>query len=503
MKTVKEWASAFKVSGEQYALWMREAPKGESFTFWCLRSGKLNEDDYIGWAREFYGLASLHTQYFHQPLNPNLWHKIHSVANWSAEMLPIAEWDGVIFIGCVEPNRELSWSFPVQYVLAKARDLKKIWQSLVPNVPLEQPPMDERSFVGIPPTPDKQTSNTLHLDVSISRTGMRTAPPLQPVPPPRPPQAEELREAPPAHSITSIKLDGSIDAGSPAASGTSHVSDEPSIIDEPLGLNLNLAKNSANKDRDFMAELANSVLGPTTAAPTAAPNLDDELTMAPEGFKLPPQPQAAAKPVAAQAAAKPTAPPRPPPTASHAAAPVSPIASAPQPTAPPQPKAPPPIPGSAPGAPMAGTGGSPQMNPLYVKFLTRISSVFGGGMIIEINRDNFIPVVWDEAFRPTGDNARRVWNLNPPSAFRIAYRTGQPYIGHVVETPTNNEFFSAWGFVSMPKSILVQPVKNSEEVVTHLLLCLSDGIRKNHQVLSEGERLGTDFAELAQRQAAA
>jgi len=136
----------------------------------------------------------------------------------------------------------------------------------------------------------------------------------------------------------------------------------------------------------------------------------------------------------------------------------------------------------------------------FIHLLPEFRMVFAGGMICEIENDNFKPVCWDEAFKPATPEAQKVWNLNPASAFRIAYRTGMPYLGPVVATDVNAKFFSAWGFATPPQIVLIRPIKDGMRV-THFLICISDVVQKNHILLSEGDRIArllTDSLGLAQ-----
>ncbi len=130
MKALKAWAEALGIEPAKIQAWAQEAPQHESLTFWCLLSGRIRSSDYFAWAVEHYGLAMLSEGYFAQNPNRDLWMKIQSVANWSAQLLPVDEWDGTVFVACVEPPDGIQWSFPVQYVLATARDLQSHWERL-------------------------------------------------------------------------------------------------------------------------------------------------------------------------------------------------------------------------------------------------------------------------------------------------------------------------------------------------------------------------------------
>ncbi len=128
MQQQSAWAKALNIPKAQYDEWKMIAPTEESFTFWCLHSGRIVASKYFAWAKDHYGFALLNDKYFSLQPNMDFWKMIHTVANWSPWMLPLEQWDGVIFIGCVEPPSETAWSFPVCYVLAQPGDLEKLWQ---------------------------------------------------------------------------------------------------------------------------------------------------------------------------------------------------------------------------------------------------------------------------------------------------------------------------------------------------------------------------------------
>lgn len=130
MPTTPIWAKALQIPKALLDEWLTIAPIEESFTFWCLFTGRIDIGAYFNWAKEQYGLAYLEAPYFKQEPNRALWSQIHSVANWSPWMLPIEQWDGVVFVACVEPPAEHTWSFPVSYVLADPNQLEQLWQRL-------------------------------------------------------------------------------------------------------------------------------------------------------------------------------------------------------------------------------------------------------------------------------------------------------------------------------------------------------------------------------------
>jgi len=403
-KSLKPWVQPLRVSPTEFQAWSKDSNKSESLTFWCLENGKIAPEDYFSWAKEHYGLPLLSTEFFsHAKPNAELWNHIQSVANWSAEMLPLTQWDGVVFIACVEPKDDIQWSFPVSYVLAKPEDLKFYWQSLMTS--------QEKSFAGIPPTPDKQTS------------------------------------------ITQIPAE------------------------QPAGMNLEKISNvKAAPGVDYMDELAKKITPISKVDQLAPDNLtwsaDDISTdsiSAPDGFKL--QFNSPPEPVVIQPV-KETQPVSAVPL--HVAA----VAPAEVFTAPPKAE-----------------------NP-YVKFIPILKSQFVGGMILEVNNNFAQPVCWDENFKTDTPESEKPISLSTASLFRVATRTKQPYLGHVVETEVNQTFFKNWGFSKNPETVLVQPILINN-MVTHLIVCLCDNLKKTHQNLRAGDKLAEEFiASLATQQAA-
>ncbi|MBK8203025.1 MAG: hypothetical protein IPK68_12120 [Bdellovibrionales bacterium] len=132
---MKPWAQALQVAGQNYSQWNLEVPDGLNFTYWCLETNKINQDEYLSWARDHYGLASLNRNYFEKMPDIELLERTSTVANWSQWLLPICEWDGVIFVACVEPLQDQNWSFPVQFVLAESSEIKKYWDRIYQSHP--------------------------------------------------------------------------------------------------------------------------------------------------------------------------------------------------------------------------------------------------------------------------------------------------------------------------------------------------------------------------------
>lgn len=144
LKISKEnWASALNVSESQLRTWKNELPKNRSLTHWCLEQGLLDPSAYFKWAKNHYGLAYLDPRFFNEAFDQKLWQQIQSVANWSQEMIPVAQWNGVAFVACAEPPAEIQWSFPVRYLLANPEDMNRFWSKLHSKETTSEPSIPE------------------------------------------------------------------------------------------------------------------------------------------------------------------------------------------------------------------------------------------------------------------------------------------------------------------------------------------------------------------------
>lgn len=409
---VKAWLEALGVTQEKYLNWQKQLPKNESLLRWCLLNQKISSTDYFAWAAEYYGLAVLKQDFFNQAPNIKLWQQIQSVANWSNSFMPILEWDGVIFIACLEPREDVTWSFTVRYVLADAASLDKYWQ-------------------------------TLH------QPTMQTAPVPVPVPAPAPTIAQN------SPSISSLEPS--------SLTPPTHFSDQP----EGLTLNLKLPETpplpALDAPEGFHFTAAPEGLANDTSAPLVQPN---KTLDAPEGIKLDapiglsfdaPEGLSSSVIQFKQASV--------PATLNDATEIVTEKDNS------------------------VATAHS-QTN--YSEFLFRIENDFLGGMILAVQNEQFQSLAWDTKFKPTTQKAQGSWSLSNPSAFRVAFRTKLPYLGHVVDTPINKDFFSSWGYEELPKQILIQPVIANHKV-QYFLLLLTDSNKKNHMLLSAAEKLGAEW----------
>jgi hypothetical protein len=93
-----------------------------------LRSGLMNEEDYLAWASETYQLPIVDAAFFKSAEN----HKLlldNSSSEWTDTFFPILEWENRLYIACLEPN-EIGINKPYSFVLAPIVAMESLWNKM-------------------------------------------------------------------------------------------------------------------------------------------------------------------------------------------------------------------------------------------------------------------------------------------------------------------------------------------------------------------------------------
>ncbi len=124
----------------------------------------------------------------------------------------------------------------------------------------------------------------------------------------------------------------------------------------------------------------------------------------------------------------------------------------------------------------------------FQQHFTELKQHFIAAWILRMDNNQLKPWKWDPVLKPMSDQATRSIDTTKPSLFRIVCRTKLPYHGHAVESPTNIEFFKAWGFAELPKHVTAVPIL-SGETLTGVMLAVGDSSANTPQVLLFAEKL--------------
>ena len=122
------WSKHFKVSEKDFERWQSKTP-GDSFLFWSLKEKIVSTKDYLEWAVEHYQIPLLNDIFFEQYImKKKEWKEVKELSSWTKEKIPVAVWNELVFIGCLEPSPyEKDFDFEYRFVLVSNFALEKMW----------------------------------------------------------------------------------------------------------------------------------------------------------------------------------------------------------------------------------------------------------------------------------------------------------------------------------------------------------------------------------------
>lgn len=129
------WAQKFGVVDSELQEIKQQLKDGEDPLRWFLLTGKVPEREYLRWAMETYSIPLVQNDFFSIPPDPVFWNAVKDIYSWTPGFIPLAEWQGVLLIGCLEPPQfHFRIPFESRFVLAAPRALEAYWRSLNPEV---------------------------------------------------------------------------------------------------------------------------------------------------------------------------------------------------------------------------------------------------------------------------------------------------------------------------------------------------------------------------------
>lgn len=415
----------------------------QHWLFLCFEQGLLSSAEYLDWACKYYGLAKLEPSFLERQFSATTYQKYKDIFHWGPQAVPLFEWDGVVFVACLEPS-----SVPdhlevlCRPVLASFETLSQAWRALDSGMKGSVSPVDSNP----PPMPMPMQE--------IDRAPMVTeAPPSAPEAPPmntEPPPMIEMAPGPEEEVVGLPSFD---------ADPVSSLPTEPVVTEKP------------SPGEDLFALQDDPEMPPMEAATSEAElevpeglggfGLETPVAQSSRSSSTPIDPADEIFGVSA-APSLPKAPPlsAAPPSASKAP-PVKERLMAPPP--------PPPAPASArsepklqmvpPPPPMKSQGMTatpPPMEEDLQLCFTKAYSTYRNLMILKIDGDVAVPFRWDDSFQAPGQ--LEPIPLDTPSIFRIAAKTQKPFHGPVVPNPTNESFFHHWMGGRYPAAVSIIPM---------------------------------------------
>lgn len=490
------WATRFGVTDRQVADLTSQLAGHDEPLRWLLAHGHIPGGDYALWAMDEYSLPIVRDEFFSVPADPVFWEAVRSEFAWTPSFYPLAEWQGVLLIGCLEPPRfHFPLHTPHRFVIASAQALETRYNELNAfEAPVAAP---------VAPTP-KSASPAYVEPAPLAKTAAAKSaapayrPPVEVVAKVRQRPADEVlaEDLPAAPNVSLADPDGLV--------GDIELSSSPNLFVVPDGLPLDdigqplpikpdgLGAVTSHEDHESrLLNLDNydfSAADPSaqSLSPDAEPVIPVSAAAVPPAPKLPPGPP----PVMNVVAATPRATVLPKPiedSGVHASTVMPPIPKAAASTAN--------VAASEPAIPLSTCA---TLDSLMSATIAHVSTLFEHGILFVVENGRLSPKKWSELLLSVKGDSPDAVLLDQPSIFRIAYRTALPYHGYVVSNPTNATFFNAFNRGQTPKHVTLMPITNSGQVVA-MVMGLSSVEIDYKASLSAMEKLASDFGTQLER----
>ena len=129
------------------------------------------------------------------------------------------------------------------------------------------------------------------------------------------------------------------------------------------------------------------------------------------------------------------------------------------------------------------------------KGVFKLSEQFFKGVIIFSFHDNeFTPVEWSDSMSGPATPIK----IEKPSIFKMIVKSRSSYHGFIVNNEQHSQFFTPWGFDTLPKHITLIPVFNSSKNIIGAYMGISDQVidkKHLHKITKWGNMLAKTLQE--------
>ena len=454
MKQAVPWGDPLGITNQQLEEWLDQAPEGVSLAGWCIENRVLDEPKYLEWAQNFYGLSILRTEFFESQAPRDLSRLMDDT--WPAYVVPVADWEGVIFLACTEPCYNFQTPPSIQWVLAPVNKIES-WRkelrtqpeaSLIPTTLPEVP--DSEVAQNAADTPQESAGETLNAasvesEVILSALDFNLGPSEEPAPKAK--SAAAPAAAVPASeeglSSAGFSLDGldlkafEFDPSKPESASLT-TAPAPSVsTPEPK------PEDSTTSFEPPMEEI-------TKISPQPPLNLETPSAPVDAPIMAPPKVELTQRPVGAGQ----SIPTPPPPVRKETQSPSQQLDNQA-------------IDVTQVGAIDENTA-SRSLEDTAKFALSRMREHFERAMLLTLTRGVLKPWRWDEKWLKDSKKRLEI-DLSTPSMFRIVSDSQCPYHGHAVANPINDSFFLTWTQGRPPEHITILPLKKEDQLLGMLV----------------------------------
>ncbi|MCB0394387.1 MAG: hypothetical protein KDD25_07495, partial [Bdellovibrionales bacterium] len=390
---------------------------------------------------------------------------------WPDGVVPIAEWDGILYLAALAPTEGFTPPQKAQWVLApwsklsnwignETAEVDAIDDGMPMGLNLDAAPTTQFDMDSLLPDTDSptdlQSSTEEPIELAPEGIQLTEAPPIGEG---TETSTAQLNEAPGGLDLSGLNLDSN---------------DGPStaVIENPQGEELielaPLPETVATKKVDLSFEN----LAPNDMSLPPSPDGDSVIELMPTAITPPPP---STIPVQEEAKTMTAAEPL---VLEPTAVPVSNSSPAPEMNSPTASK------------PVSSPGG----NDVSQFVFSKIPKSFEKSMILLFNDGKLEPWQWLGHWAQDKSRAKEI-DLSTPSIFRIVKESLHPFHGPIVKNSINDAFFATWNQGQYPEHITIVPIKSDQNLLGMILGCARSDQAKSI-MLERVQDLGIDTGKM-------
>lgn len=501
MMSTTEWFEHFKHKLQGLTESHTAGGSPLSLLAYALKENQLTPEEYFPWAMAHYKLPRLQARFFTEtPPRKEMYAKWATHYSWTVECLPVAEWDGILVVACLQPPQDFPSTQQAVFVLAPQEALEQCWnswQSQTAKIPASAP------------------SKPAVLDSSLPE-GFEAATVIAPAKKSGDSFSfEDLGEFPDsAETSSSEEGESSEEHGESAGEEMGGLE---GLFDAPV---VKLQATTGNESAEAAPETeaareltpVDNILNPTSASAEDVEKTFERTVVdaRPTLAKVEPVLEKKAEPAAAAA-----------PALTPTSAPAATASKAGGPPPPPKDELPDLSEESFGNKPVPvvtrPTGiAKPTMNPVasgsfaleklkkknsgviadkVKRVLSEMKSHFEKSMILTLDEQEsqVTAFAWDENFQEIKDTSMRI-PLKSPSIFNIVAATQKPFHGYISLNDLNENFFEQWNQGAIPDHVTITPIIINEKLVG-MLMGFAEKSAYNKASLNLAQKLSTEFTK--------
>ncbi|WP_413584144.1 hypothetical protein [Bdellovibrio sp. HCB274] len=444
---------------------------------YALKENHIQPDEYFPWAMAHYKLPRLQARFFTEtPPRKEMLAKWATHYSWTAECLPVAEWDGILVVACLQPPQDFPSNPGAVFVLAPQDVLENCWNSWQSQssssqaAPLQaaksESEMPEGFEVSLKAPAAKKSGDSFSFedlgDVSSSEESN--------------PEIEMPEEG--------------AESSSDEMGGLEGLFDTPKVSLQSIGSN----ENSSDVAVAAIPEETpvDGILNSATASP-------EQIQQTFEHTVMESRPSLARVEPIQEKSSIPAGPPPPPKDDlpelnedSFGNKPIAPIVARPTGVAKPTMN---PVASSNFSLEKLKKKNSAVLPDKIKRALSEMKAHFEKSMILTVDEQEsqVTAFAWDENFQDIKDTSLRV-PLKTPSIFNIVASTQKPFHGYISLNELNEKFFEQWNQGAIPDHVTITPIVMEEKIVG-MLMGFAEKSAYNKASLTLAEKLSSEFTK--------